>query len=361
MKRLLFLCFLLLASPALAGDALVTSEVTVDVTGKDAADARTQAMTKGELDALTDLLNKLTAPGQSQDIIARLDAKKISALVRGVEVLDEKITSDRYRAKLIVSFDADEISALVGKLAAADAADAGSVTTGAFLVIPFYEEEGNKLLWESDNPWASAWKSLGLEVISGDIVVAYGDATDSGIVDTKTISAANYSALSPLAIRYGVTDILILEARYSRAPEMLLTVVKRRINRARNEVNLLTFRADPQETRDTLLARAARDIVDNLQNQKSEEVTAIRSTAGGERGKIMVLASIGTLRAWTDIRARLSSMTMIERIELIAMSPQQVDMQLHYRGSLESLATALEAQKLRLNKNNPAFWVISRD
>lgn len=357
----LILCLWLCAIPAAhAGDALVTSETSVDVTGKDAADARTQAMAKGEVDALTELLNKLTAPGQAQDIIATLDAKKISALVRGVEVVDEKITSDRYRAKLIVSFDADEVSALIGKFAASDAKEETAVATGAFLVIPAYEEDENLMLWEEDNPWRVAWKMLGLEVTSGDVVVPYGDSNDTALIDLKTLTSANYSTLSPLAIRYGITDIVVLQAKYVRAPDMMLTVVKRRINRLKNEVNVLTFRADPQETRDMLLARAARDIADNMQNKKTEEASVVRGSRGGERGKIMMLASISTLRSWTDLRTRLSSLPMVERVELLAMSPQQVDMVIHYRGSLESLAAGITSQKIRLSKN-PDYWVVSRD
>ena len=51
---------------------------------------------------------------------------------------------------------------------------------------------------------------------------------------------------------------------------------------------------------------------------------------------------------------------MIERMEIIAMSPQQVDMVIHYRGTPESLAAGIAAQKLRLNKDN-IYWVVSRD
>jgi len=360
MKRLLVACLLLLSFPALAGDALVTSQVSVDVTGKDAADARTQAMEKGQSDALMELLSKLTPPGQAQDILATLDAKKIAALVRGTEVVDEKMSNDRYRAKLIVSFDADEISGLIGKFTASDAKEETVPATGAFLVIPAYEEDGSTVLWEEDNPWRNAWKMLGLEITSGDMIVPYGDNNDAAIVDIKSLGSATYSTLSPLAIRYGITDIVILQAKYVRSPDMVLTVVKRRINRLKNEVNMLTFRADPQETRDTLLARAAKDIAENMQSKKVEESSMVRSVKGGDRNKIMVLASITTLRSWTDLRTKLSGLPMIDRIEVLAMSPEQVDLVIRYRGTPDSLSRAIEAQQVRLIKNND-YWIISRD
>ncbi len=361
MKRLLFLCFLLMPLPALAGDALVTSEVSVDVTGKDAVDARMQAMAKGEVEALSELLSKLTPPSQAQEIMASLEARKISTMVAGVEVLDERITANRYRARLIVSFDADEISALVGKVVAPGSPAIGTAATGSFLILTPYEEDGQRLLWEKDNPWAARWRQSSLETTTGDIITPYGDAADTGVVSAQSVQSATYAVLSPLTIRYGVTDVVVLDARLTRTPDISLAVTMRRVSRTRNEINLLTYRGDPQETRDILFARAASDIVTKLHQKKSKDTESQRNVRGGERGKIMVLASIGTLRAWTDIRARLTSMPMVERIELVAMSPQQVDMVLHYRGDTGSLATALEAQKLRLNQSNPSYWVISRD
>lgn len=361
-RFLTIFCLLLYCAitPAFAGDAIVTSQVSVDVTGQDAADARTQAMARGEINALISLLSNLTPPGQAQDIVSTLDSKKITAMVRGVEVLEEKMSDNRYRAQLIVSFDATSVSNLIGKFTANAAKEEISVVTGSFLILPAYEEEGLKILWGEENAWYRAWTRLGLEINAGDIIVPYGDHSDASIVNINNISSATYSSLTPLASRYGTTDIVILQAKYSRSPEIVLNVVKRRINRIKNEVTLTTYRADPQENRDTLLARAARDIADNMKSKKIEEISEIRGGQGGERHKIMLLASISTLRSWTDLRSRLSSLPMIERTELLAMSPKQVDMAIYYRGKPESLAAGIVAKKLRLVKYRN-YWVVSRD
>ncbi|NBO18946.1 MAG: hypothetical protein EBV03_06930, partial [Proteobacteria bacterium] len=76
---------------ALAGESQLNSEVDVDVTGKDAADARERAMEKAQLDGLVDLLSKLTSPDQVQLITTNMDPKRLASMVRGTEVLDEKI------------------------------------------------------------------------------------------------------------------------------------------------------------------------------------------------------------------------------------------------------------------------------
>jgi hypothetical protein len=359
--KLVLVAFLLgFSAPVLAGEALVASEATVDVTGKDAVDARTQAMSKAQSVALLDLLSKLAAPGQSDQIMASLDEKKIAALVRGTEVLDEKMSGNRYRATMRISFDADQVSSLITK--AAESADLEGLTakTGSFLIIPSYEEDGTVMLWEDKNAWRNVWKQIGLEVTAGDVVVPYGDNSDQSLIGVKTLSSATFSSLSPMTIRYGASDIVILQAKYIKSPELMLTVIKRRINRLQNEVNMLTYRADPQETRDTLLARAARDVVDGLRVKKTEEISTAKGVMVGEKNKVMVLASITTLDSWIQLKERLTSLPMIERLEMLAMSSQQIDMIIHYRGSPDALANAIAGKKLRLVQNQD-YWVVSRD
>lgn len=346
--------------PASAGEAIVNSEVEVDAAGKDAADAKEQAMIQANSKALADLLNKLAAPGQADLIMTTLDPRKIAAMSRGTEVLEEKIGDGRYRARLLVSFDADEVSNLISKFGIGSGTSDVPTKTTAFLFLTSYEEDGTTLLWEERNPWRNVWKMLGLETNSGDIIVPYGDNNDQYIVDVNNLTSANYAALAPFSVRYGTSDIVILQAKYVKNPDMMLSVVKRRINRSLNEVNLITYRADPQETRDMLLARAARDIAENLQNKKIEETSTVQGLTTGEKGKIMMLASITTLGSWTETKAKLAGLPMIEHLEMLAMSPSQVDLIVHYRGTLESLAGGITGSGLRLVKNEK-YWVVSRD
>ena len=344
-----------------AGESLVNSEVNVDVTGKDAADARDQAMVKAHADALAELLGKFTTPEQVTAIISGLDPDKINALVRGTEVLEEKISKDRYRAHLMVTFDADEVSGLIGKNGAAtNIEQTGPTAASSFLILPAYEEENTQMLWEEGNPWRNVWKLQGLEMITGDIIVPYGDENDIKVVDSKTLSSANFAALQPFTLRYGVTDIVIVQAKIVHNPDLQLEVVKRRINRFKNEVNLVTYRADPQESKELLMARAARDIAEGLEHKKSEEMENKKTVAGGERNDMMVLASISTLASWTQLRAKLATLPMIDKLEVLALAPQQVDLIIHYRGTPDSLGNAIVAQNIRLVKN-PTYWVISRD
>lgn len=360
--KTLFLLIVIILFPLqlLAEEAIVNSQVEVDVVGKDPVDAKGQAMAKGEVDALTDLLNKLAPSGMTLDILATLDARKINKMVKNNEVLDEKITGNRYHANLMIGFDGNELSDLINK-ASTEATDKKSSAVGSFLIIPIYQlESSNASLWDGENPWLDIWKNVALEVTSGDIIVPYGDSNDSNILNVQNYEAVTYSSLVPMTIRYGVSDIVILNAKLTNKPDLMVTVTKRRIARGRNELNVLTYRADPQETRDLLLSRAARDVIYGLQHKKSEELSTIQNVRGGERNKLMMLASISTLDTWTKLREKLSALPMVDKVEVLTISARQVDMVLHYRGSAESLARGIEAQQIKLVQNKD-YWVVSRE
>ncbi|NBX03141.1 MAG: DUF2066 domain-containing protein [Alphaproteobacteria bacterium] len=347
-------------SIAYSSQTLVNAEVSVDVTGKDAADARSQAMAKAQVDGLLDLLGRFTLPGQAQEIVAGLDPRKMGAMVRGTEVLEEKIAENRYRARLLVSFDGDDISALVSQAHTDKTKIDVAPPLGAFLIIPAYEENGIPMLWEADNVWRAVWRKVGIEINSGDVVVPYGDAKDAAALDVAGVSSATYASMVPLISRYGVSDVVIVQAKVTQNPDLVLEIVKRRFNRTQNEVNLLTYRADPQETKDMLLARAARDIAERIQFKKTEELSDTKNALGGERHEIMMLANISTLSSWTELRKKLSTLPMVDKIDVLAISPQQVDIMVYYRGTPESLVAGINAQKIRLVQN-PNYWVISRD
>lgn len=359
---MILLLGLLVSAPVagFAGQSLVNSEVNVDVVAKDPAEARAQAMANAEVNGLMELLERLGPPGQAKDLMNTLDAKKISAMVKGTQVVDEKITDNRYRARMIVSFDGADIEALISSLSAPDVKKTAPATIGSFLVVPALEVNNQKMLWEETNPWKAVWRSVALEVTSGDVVAPYGDTRDIATLSYDGMQEATYEKVSPLAIRYGTSDVVLLQARYSQRPDMTLSVLARRINRQNITANVFSYRGDPQETRDLLFARAARDIIATLQEKKVDETSLNKTVRGGDNNEVMMLASISTMSSWTKLRKKLISLPMVDRVEVLAMSARQADILVFYRGGEESFTNALASQSIRLKKN-PTYWVVSND
>ena len=97
-----------------------------------------------------------------------------------------------------------------------------------------------------------------------------------------------------------------------------------------------------------------------MQHKKSEELATVQNVRGGERNKLMILASISTLNSWTKLRESLSTLPMVDQVEVLAISARQVDMVLHYRGAADALARAITAQKIKLTQDKD-YWVVSRE
>lgn len=359
--RFRFLSVLLLlisADPAVyAQEPTLASEVTVDITGTDATDARAKAMSQAERDGLLNLLNKL-APGQAEKAVEPLTAEQISVMARGTEVLEENISGNRYRARLSVSYSADDIDRLLGKaIEPPKSALAGG--SGGVLVFPLFDNMGELMLWENKNPWRAALSQAAIMQGKGHVVVPFGDSTDLSYVDVANVMALNYDAVIPLLERYGTGDAVVLQGRLISGETPTLQVMRRSITPdGGSEVGMLTYSASSDEKVEALLIRAARDLTRQLAEKRSSD-KAIADYHNTPGNKQMAVVSISTLAAWTDIRQRLNSVKMIERLEILAMAPKQVDIQILYRGESDALRAAIEGANLRIVPSGD-YWVIGR-
>jgi len=353
----LVVLLLLLGFPALAQaqSALLSSEVSEEVTGADATQARSEAMDKAKIEGFAALLDRL-APDQKKDILQKLDVKKILALVRGIEVVkDEKIIGNKYSASFRVNYDAVAINNLLGTHSK-DAPEVASHSS-SLLVIPVYSEGGGDMLWEKENAWRVVWQRMAVEEGGGAVLAPYGDAEDVGQINAQTAQSNPYTAFNTLLGRYGAAEVAVLKATYSADPAPHLTVLRRLIGPQRSDMEVLEYSADPQEDRDALLTRAAREIVVQLAQQRNA-ILEKRALNGQTAGRQLVVIPITTLTAWTQTRAKLLSMPVVTQVELHALAATQADAMIHYKGTPEALASALEAAHFRVHKAD-TYWVVS--
>ncbi len=352
--RLFCVLFLLGRGAAFAENALLISEVSVDVTAADANAARTQAMAQAERDGLIDLLDKL-APDQKESLMKSMDVKQIGALVNSTEVLEEKTSSDRYRATLRLTYDAEVINQLIQKKVNA-AGSEEDVHTSTLIIPVLQTDEEKEILWEEANTWRRVWERIGLEVTTGGLVVPYGDSLDSTAITAQNAMAAPFSLYLPMIRRYGVHDVAVLQARLKDEGKVL-EVVKRTLDRARNDVNLVSYNADPQEDLEALMARAARDVVVQLTKAR-EEKAAARASQQEQEGLQMAVATFSNMQSWALMRKKMESLPLIRKIQLVAMAPQQIDLMIYYRGNAEGLAQAIGSRGIVV-KRASNYWLLA--
>lgn len=343
--------------PALAEDTILPGTVIVDATGSDAVDAKNQAMAKAEKEAFEQILRKFN-PDVAPDIIARTPPDKLSTYVRGIEVLDEKISGNRYRATLKVNFSGDGIERLLDD-ASKPPPPAAAGGNGGVLVLPVFRGGDTPLLWENKNSWRAIFSRAAVELGKGMVVVPFGDNDDGTVVTSANIAGAGYDALVPLLQRYGTGDAVVMTASFSGDAAPLLTVHQRSIGKTLSEVSTFTYHADDGESRDDMLKRAARELAGQLAARRAadRDMAAMRNAPGTPQ---MIIASISTLAAWNKLREAIASLPMVRRTDVLAMAPRQVDMMVYYTGDAQTLADAMQVKGLRLVKQE-TYWVVARD
>lgn len=350
-------------APAQAEEIFTVADVEVEATGDSATAARDAAIAQGQMAAFTKLLEQMD-PTDGKAKAAKYNATQVANTVRGMEVMNEKMTSKSYKATLKLTFDPDQIRQVLGQAPAGAAASTATATTtaatapralpSAVLILPILRRDQSLQLWEEGNQWRTIWNSVALEKGAGQLVVPYGDPNDISVVDAQKAISGGYGLFQPLADRYGAQEVVVTEAIYQPGIRPLKMKVNiRRVGPGYDELTTSIYDGKPEETPEMLLIRAAQEVATDLQKSQA----ALNDATNEQINRMTVLATISNLRDWIVMRKMLERVPMITDTELAALSFRQADVVLYYRGPAENLAKGMLAQGLRLSPAGQ-FWAV---
>lgn len=362
---------LLFAAPAVAQEnKYVIRDVAVDVTAEDANQARMQAMTQAEGIAFDQLLAQLLPADQIAAKKSSTTPEKISSMVRGYEVHDEKITATRYQAKMDITFSPDLVSSIVGGgqtlsqnvPAQPSAPPLMQVSSGkSVLLLPVKKNKGGSELWEDDNNWRTVWNNIDRSK-STIVRLPVGDSSDKTMLPPQQISSASFESFNGIAERYQAGSVLVAEASYDGNSEPATLEVKLRTISAGGNADeglVLNYAANLDEKEEDVMRRAAQDILERIATQgaSSPPPVALPASATAE-SRVTILSKLNALNDWVILRKRLLSLPNIEKVELSAISNSQADIILYFRGSPDALSNSMAAQGLQVSKAYN-YWVVA--
>ena len=359
--RLLCLFFALFAGfftlPARAADDLAFTVVGIkeDVTADNAAAARDQAFVQAQQNAFRKLAERLLSDEDAR-ALAMPEATDISAMIKNFEITDEKIAPVRYAATYTFRFKGDAVHEFLSGQGKAFT----DVRSKPVLVVPFYQQGAQTVLWGAANPWLAAWSRI--ESYQGlvPVIVPIGDVSD--VADMTGDKALTYQAqnLYDLTMRYGAGEAIILVAAPGGGdeaappnfvPAALSVSLYRTDNGAPEMTQKIQVGAADAEDGETIFDAGVRKVRETLLHDwKSKTMVG---PAQGNNLKAHV--SFSSLQEWADTQKALSRVQGVSDVQLVSLTPGGAQIDLVFQGSEDRLRLALAQADMTLSSPQVSF------
>lgn len=335
-------------------DIYTIGGIAVDERAETGSRARDLALAEGQRRAWQRLMRRLVL---AVDLprLPELRDHDIAALVQGIEIQNERVSSVRYLSELTIHFRKSEVRAWLQK--------AGVPFTETrrkpVLVVPVYEAAGALLLWDDPNPWTDTWR-----VHADDpddvvpLVVPEGDFADVVAINAQQAIDGENERLAALAERYGVADTVVAYAalRIDLAADTKRLVVSTKRYGAPGEERAVieSFEGESREVVESLLADAVAAIAGRLQEEWKRE-TLVRFD---QPVQLSVTVPLTSLEEWVEVRRLLRTSSLVREIELVSLSRRAAQVVLHFLGDADQLAVELTQRELDLSREEGGFWAL---
>jgi hypothetical protein len=327
--------------------------VAVDVTAKTAAQARERALAEGEGVAFRRLLERLTLRADHPRL-PKPNSREISFYIKDFAVADEKTSPVRYLARLSYRFQAG----LIRRLLTDSDLPFAETPSKPVMVLPVYQAAGALLLWDDPNPWREAWKAV--PPLDGLVPLALplSDLADIAAIGAEQAVKGDARRLNAVATRYGAGDVIVAHATLgisTRLGRPELEVFVTRYGTALQEQTIVkSFLAAEGEGVDSLLGRAAVELARQVEDNWKKDNLLEFETSAVAAAKV----PIQRLQDWLEVRKRLSGIAVVDRVDMILISLDEVRINIHYFGAAEQLVLAFEQADLLMSAEG-GEWALS--
>lgn len=342
------LVIVLLAPGLAAADVFTISNVKVDVTAANAAQAKVQALEQAQLQAFQRLVKRL-APSGSEGLLPAFGASDAARMMAGMTVEEERTGPTRYIATLTISFLPDYVRNIFYQYNVPFTEEQAPVV----LFLPVWNGPDGPVLWEGENPWRDAWVRGDLENSLTPMLVPLGDITDISTISAAEAANGDAVKLEALGLRYGVSNVLVTIAEPSGTNGVSV--------RLRGETGfgyldtVRSFESAGESVGDQAVDAAVR--VQQLLEEawKTQRATVTPPTAALK--SITVAIPFDSLAEWNAIRSRIQQTSGVGDVQIDSLSARGGIVRVSYDGSLDQLSQDLRANGLVLSDVG-GTWVI---
>jgi len=323
------------------GEGLYTiRSIKLDATAADSNTARSQAISEGQEQALTLLLQKLTLP-KDQEKLPQVIPDEVGEYVQDFEIFNERRSDKRYMAELTVRFQREKIR---GLLATAGVPFSEAAST-PIVVLPVYRENEKVILWEDSNPWREAWRRLEIKNELVSLVVPMGQLADVLAIDAEQALAGDRGPLREFATSYGAGETLVAVA--TMGPDQdFVDVTMQNFGVTVGVLEIKRFEMVDGENLEVFLLRAVEQMAQRI--EYDWKVSNLLSF--DEEVTIEVAYLFDGWSAWQSFLSRLGRVSVVQDVAIVTLSQTKADLRVKFLGGIERLVLLLQKKDISLEQ-----------
>ncbi len=191
--------------PIASGGDFEVSGVSVDASGKNAQEARSNAWRDAQRKGWQKLWSQMNRSGTAP----KLSDSALDGIVSAIVVENEQIGPRRYIGTLGVLFDRARAGELLGV--------SGAVLRSApMLVVPIYISGGAAQTFENRTPWQAAWARYRTSESIVDYIRPHGSGADSLLVNAAQSGRRSRTWWRLILDQFGAADVVVPVAHIER-------------------------------------------------------------------------------------------------------------------------------------------------
>ena len=318
-------------------EALFTiNNIAVDETAANASIARSQAISKAESIAFDKLKSKLVAINDLH-LLSNTDFINIINLVRGIEVSEERAFSNRYIAKINVTFSPEEVMKIFTQAGASFILNAGST-----LCVAHGHKQGLVTrLWEVDNRAKEIWQSTDLINKLRTYKIAQGTLKQRMALDAKAVEVGGFEAAETFANGCGTRAGLII---FSHAMPDLTnggTIINYKYwisdMLIENEGTLYAPKDEGSSDVDAKLTQLIDDIIE-ISDESWRQKSMVR---GDEKSEINLLIHTDQIKALVAAEQKLAGLSLVSNVSVKRIAIPFSQIRVSFTGSHDQFVQAI--------------------
>lgn len=338
---------------AVRGEVYIVRGVSVDETSESASAAQKIALKKGQEVAYSRLIKRVV-PLREQSKLNDLKFSELVELVSGIDVVDEKSSSVRYLAKLVIRFNP---SAMRIHLRNAGIQFA-ETKSKSLIVLPVFRTQATLQLWDAGNIWLKVWRRIPNDDGLINLIIPKGDIQDIAAISAEQAIEGNKERINSIVKRYGASGTLLTVASVKKFQgKKIVEVATSRLGMRGDDKTLIQgFENDLKKSFPDILLSAAKSLRSEIEETWKQE-NLLRFD---QHRVLLAEAKLKALKDLVFLRRKLEMSPLIRQLEIVKLSLKDALFRIQYFGGPDQLQLALEQRDILLTQG-AVYWNLKTD